>query len=209
VNRIRRHLEGRSRGQATLEMALILPVLLLIVLGTLEFGFIMDHKLTLQYASREAARVGSALADGGGIPDCLTVDDEVIAAAARILQSSDSNLDLANIGQIRIYEADQVGSEVDGREDIGGAGDDASNAWVYSPGAGPLVDGVALDFAPVAGQQEWDACTERQNFGANPDSIGVSVSYTYDSQTPLQALINLISVQMNDFTVFELNPTNN
>jgi hypothetical protein len=197
VNRIRRHLEGRSRGQATLEMALILPVLLLIVLGTLEFGFIMDHKLTLQYASREAARVGSALADGGGTPGCLTVDDEVIAAAARILQSSDSNLNLANIGQIRIYEADRVGSEVDGREDIGGAGDDASNAWVYSPGAGPLVDGVALDF------------TERQNFGVNPDSIGVSVSYTYDSQTPLQALINLVSVQMNDFTVFELNPTNN
>jgi hypothetical protein len=190
-------------------MALILPVLLLIVLGTLEFGFVMDHKLTLQYASREAARVGAALASAGGVPGCLTVDNEVIAAAARILQSSDSNLDQANIGQIRIYEADRVGSEVDGREDIGGAGDDASNVWVYSPGGGPTVDGVALDFAPVGGQQDWDACTERQNFGVNPDSIGVSVSYTYVSRTPLAALINILNIQMNDFTVFELNPTNN
>jgi hypothetical protein len=188
-------------------MALILPVLLLIVLGTLEFGFVMDHKLTLQYASREASRVGSALANGGGSPGCLTVDNEIIAAAARILQSSDSNIDLASIGQIRIYESDRIGTEVDGREDVGGPGDDASNVWIYSPGGGPVVDGVPLDFAPVAGQQDWDACTERQNGGVTPDSIGVSVSYTYVSQTPLQALMNLLQVQMFDFTVFELNPT--
>jgi hypothetical protein len=188
-------------------MALILPVLLLIVLGTLEFGFVMDHKLTLQYASREAARVGSSLADGEGMPGCLTVDHEIIAAAARILQSSDSNLVLTNIGQIRIYESDRIGAEVDGREDVGGPGDDASNVWIYNPGAGPVVDGAALDFSPVAGQQDWDACSERQNGGATPDSIGVSVSYTYASQTPLQALMNILQVQMFDFTVFELNPT--
>jgi hypothetical protein len=188
-------------------MALILPVLLLIVLGTLEFGFIMDHKLTIQYASREASRVGSALAHAGGTPGCLTVDNEIIAAAQRILESSDSNIEINQVSSIRIYEADRVGSEVDGREDIGGAGDDQSNAWVYNPGNGPTVDGVPLDFSPVVGQQEWDACTERQNTGANPDSIGVSVTYTYVSRTPLAALINLLSIQMYDFTVFELNPT--
>ncbi len=204
---LRRH--RASRGQATLEMALILPVLLLIVLGTLEFGFIMDHKLTLQYASREASRVGSALAHGGGTPGCLTVDNEIIAAAARILQSSDSNIEIFRVSSIRIYEADLVGGETDGREDVGGAGDDASNLWVYAPSTGPVVDGVPLDFAPVAGQQEWDACTERQNTGATPDSIGVSVTYTYFSRTPLQALINLVNIVMHDFTVFELNPTNN
>jgi hypothetical protein len=205
---LRRYRGRRARrGQATLEMALILPVLLLIVLGTLEFGFIMDHKLTIQYASREASRVGSALAGGGGTPGCLTVDNEIIAAAQRILESSDSNIEINQVSAIRIYEADRVGSEFDGREDVGGAGDDQSNAWVYNPGNGPVVDGVPLDFAPVVGQQEWDACTERQNTGANPDSIGVSVTYTYFSRTPLQALINLLSVQMYDFTVFELNPT--
>jgi hypothetical protein len=190
-------------------MALILPVLLIIVLGTLEFGFVMDHKLTLQYASREASRVGAALSDGGGSPGCLTVDNEIVAAAARILQSSDSNIELASIGEIRIYEADKVGSETDGREDVGGPGDDANNVWVFSPGAGPTVDGVPLDFAPVLGQQDWDACSERQNGGASPDSIGVSVSYTYVSRTPLAALINLLQVQMTDYTVFELNPTSN
>jgi hypothetical protein len=200
---------ARAQGQATLEMALILPVLLLIVLGTLEFGFVMDHKLTLQYASREAARVGSALADGGGMPDCLTIDNEVIAAAARILQSSDSNIEIDAVSEIRIFESDRVGGEVDGREDVGGPGDDASNVWTYNPGAGPTIDGVPLDFAPVLGQQDWDACSERQNGGVTPDSIGVSVTYTYVSRTPLAALMNLLQIQMYDFTVFELNPTNN
>jgi TadE-like protein len=207
VNRPRR--SRSSRGQATLEMALILPVLLLIVLGTLEFGFVMDHKLTLQYASREAARVGSALSDGGGMPGCLTIDNEVIAAAARILQSSDSNIEIDQVSEIRIYEADLVGSETDGREDVGGAGDDASNVWVYNPGNGPMIDGVPLDFAPVLGSQDWDPCSERQNTGATPDSIGVSVTYTYFSRTPLAALINILDIGMYDFTVFELNPTNN
>jgi hypothetical protein len=183
-------------------MALILPVLLLIVLGTLEFGFVMDHKLTLQYASREAARVGAALADGGGTPGCLTVDDEVIAAAARILQSSDSNLVLANITDIRIFRSD-LGPGPDGREDVGF---DPVNVYAYDPGNGATVDGVPLDFA-LQGSAGWDACG-RINTGATPEIIGVSITYNYAAQTPLAALINLLNIQMYDFTTFELNPTN-
>ncbi|HEY7737506.1 MAG TPA: TadE family protein [Candidatus Limnocylindria bacterium] len=192
---------GSRRGQATLEMALILPVLLLIVLGTLEFGFVMDHKLTLQYASREAARVGAALATGGGSPGCNTVDNEIIAAAQRILESSDSNLVLTNITDIRIFRSD-LGPGPDGREDIGG---DPVNVWHYTPGLGPSVDGVPLDFS-VFGSVGWNACS-RINTGATPDVIGVSVRYTYQSQTPLAALINLLNIQMADYTTFELNPT--
>ena len=198
VARLRRS----RRGQATLEMALILPVLLLIVLGTLEFGFVMDHKLTLQYASREAARVGAALATGGGSPGCLTVDNEIIAAAQRILESSDSNIEIANVVDIRIFRSD-IGPGPDGREDIG---NDPVNVWHYNPGNGPTVDGVPLDFQ-VFGSVGWNACS-RINTGATPDVIGVSVRYTYQTQNPLAALINMLNIQMGDYTTFELNPTN-
>jgi hypothetical protein len=202
LGRLRRRRAEGHRGQAMLEMALILPVLLFIVLGTMEFGFVMDHKLTLQYASREGARVGAALAHGGGTAGCgagqspfaSTVDPEIIAAVARILQSSDSNIEVDRVGEIRIYEAGADGEELG-----------PVNVWVYSPEGGPSVDGVALDFAESS--HTWDTCS-RINYGANPDSLGVSVSYTYFSRTPLSALMNLISISMYDYAVFELNPTN-
>ena len=46
-------------GQAMTEFIIILPVLLLLVLGTLQFAFIYQAKVTLNYAAFEAARAGS------------------------------------------------------------------------------------------------------------------------------------------------------
>ena len=49
------------RGQALVEFAVIVPVFLLILTGTIEFGFAFTHNLTVEYATREAARAGAAL----------------------------------------------------------------------------------------------------------------------------------------------------
>ena len=38
---------------------------MLILFGMLEFGFVFSHNLTLQYATREGARTGALLANGG------------------------------------------------------------------------------------------------------------------------------------------------
>lgn len=45
-----------QKGAALVEFALILPVLLLILLGIIEFGIIMFDKAIITNASREAAR---------------------------------------------------------------------------------------------------------------------------------------------------------
>lgn len=50
---------GRLRGetgQATVEFALVLPVLLLLVCGIIDFGWIYSNKLAADNACREAAR---------------------------------------------------------------------------------------------------------------------------------------------------------
>ena len=44
---------------------MIVPLFMLILLGLLELGFVFDHLLTISYATREGARTGAALADGG------------------------------------------------------------------------------------------------------------------------------------------------
>jgi len=48
-----------QKGQAMVEFVIILPVLLLLVLGILQFSLIYKAKITLNYATFEAARTGS------------------------------------------------------------------------------------------------------------------------------------------------------
>jgi len=49
----------RSRGSAMVEAAIVLPVLLLVLLGTLEFGLVLARYQIIVAAAREGARVGS------------------------------------------------------------------------------------------------------------------------------------------------------
>jgi len=50
---------NRTRGAALVEFALIVPLLLLLVLGIIEFGVLMMHQLTLVQVAREGSRHAS------------------------------------------------------------------------------------------------------------------------------------------------------
>lgn len=85
---------GPKRGQALIEFMLVLPVLLLITMGIVEFGRMFAIYTMMSSASREAARYGASVGDNGsGIPrylDCAGMR----AAAKRVavmseLQDSD------------------------------------------------------------------------------------------------------------------------
>ena len=197
IDRVMRR--GRSaieHGQSLVEMALILPLLVLIVIGTLEFGFVFDHHLTLEYATREGARAGSALAHGGtGPPGCANaseVDPRIIAAVQRVLTSPGSPIALNRVSEIHIYRAGPDGEELQ------------VNVWRYSAGMGPTVDGVPLNFVQFSAA--WPACN-RNNTAVNTDSVGVSIAYTYDLQTPFRFVLGA-GLNMADRTVMQLNPTN-
>ena len=47
-----------SRGASAVEFAIVLPVLLLILFGTIEFGILLFNKQVITNASREGARFG-------------------------------------------------------------------------------------------------------------------------------------------------------
>ncbi|MGE5541720.1 MAG: TadE/TadG family type IV pilus assembly protein [Bacillota bacterium] len=47
-----------DRGQALVEMAIVLTVLLLLLTGIIEFGRILSAQLIVSHASREGARIG-------------------------------------------------------------------------------------------------------------------------------------------------------
>lgn len=186
-----------QRGQSLVEFSMIVPVFMLILLGLVELGFAFDHVLTISYASREGARTGAALADGSKLADCTTVDDYVIAAVERVLESAGSPVDVSRVTEIRIFKATSTGAE-----------GTAVNVW--RQGNGPTVDGKQLRFARVSGN--WAQCS-RNNAISNPDSIGVSISYTYRAVTPLASIMRLLggdgwaTLPVSDDTVMALNPT--
>jgi hypothetical protein len=176
-----------------IEMTLIIPILLIITLGTLEFGFAFDHHLTLEYASREGARTGAGLSNGAGNATvCASIDAQIIAAVQRVLTSPGSDIDANGIPEIRIFKAGPDGNELG-----------PVNRWVYNPGGGPVVDGQRIDYVPAA--VGWAACSRVSD--PVPDSIGVSLVYSYQFRTPLTALMGLSQITMRDRTVMPLAPT--
>lgn len=191
---LRPHRAGGEGAQSTVEYAIVVPVLLLILLGILEFGFAFSHHITMEYATREGARTGAALNNGTTNFDCADVDDHVIAALQRVLTGGGSKINIGAIGEVRIYRADATGDE-EGPVEI----------WV--PGAGNKVDGIALKFVRASGG--WSACGRQNDGFGKTDSIGVSLTYDYAYVTPLGNLMGLSgdpTMHMTDRTVMALNP---
>lgn len=187
----------RSRGQSLVEFAIGVPIFMVLLLGMVEFGFIFTHHIGLEYATREGARMGSALASGTAQVDCSLVDQNIVAALQRVVTSPGSQIDINQIHQIQIYDADANGNPIGS----------LVNTWI--PGIGPTVDGVPLKFTNLS--NGWPACPAgNRNNGTSPDSIGVALSYTYNFVTPLGNFVRAFGtgqLQISDKTVMALNPT--
>ena len=62
----------RKNGQAMVEFAVLLPIIILVLVGIMEFGMIFNAYLTINAASREGARVASVGADDAEITSTVT-----------------------------------------------------------------------------------------------------------------------------------------
>lgn len=70
---------GRRRGNAVLDMALVMPILLYLAFGTVEFGYYFYVKHTLQGAAREGCR--ASIVSGASASDVTTAVSNVMTAA--------------------------------------------------------------------------------------------------------------------------------
>ncbi|PYI38755.1 pilus assembly protein TadE [Arthrobacter psychrolactophilus] len=68
--------QENERGASAVEAAFILPVLLLLVMGIMEFGFLFNQQISASNAAREGARYAAV-----HYPDDDFSDDEVRVAA--------------------------------------------------------------------------------------------------------------------------------
>ncbi|GAA2198716.1 TadE/TadG family type IV pilus assembly protein [Sinomonas flava] len=58
-------LQSKERGAAAVEFALVLPILLLLVVGIIEFGRLYNAQIVMTNAAREAARTMAVTKDAG------------------------------------------------------------------------------------------------------------------------------------------------
>lgn len=96
----------REEGTAAIEMAMAILVLLLIVLGTYEFGTAFVDRNAMANAAREGARAGSAAGDFDPPGPNNDADCVVIEAAAGALQGMQGNL----VRELWIYRSDSSGT---------------------------------------------------------------------------------------------------
>jgi len=61
-----------QKGQSLVETALILPILIMLLFGIVDFGRILHAYLTLDHAGREAARTAAVGKDNGEIDSKVT-----------------------------------------------------------------------------------------------------------------------------------------
>ena len=88
----------RGRGQALVEFALVSMLLVLLLGGAIEFGFLFDHKLELANAARAGARWGathSSAWSAAASPASNTIEGQVQNAGGTSgLTNDDSHLDI-------------------------------------------------------------------------------------------------------------------
>lgn len=60
-----------EKGQSVLELAITIPVLLLVLCAIVDFGWIYSNKMLIIYSSREGARFGSINATAANATDLI------------------------------------------------------------------------------------------------------------------------------------------
>jgi len=152
---------GRERGAVMVEMALILPLLLLLVIGAIEFGLLFHERLTIASAASSAARTGATM----GIRD---------EADFAILQALEAGLydqvDTSVIIRVDIFKADPITGQKTGSFD----------RYLYQPAApackwSPCPD-VSED-GPVGSWLPASRDTTLDEGGGGLDVLGVEIVY--------------------------------
>jgi hypothetical protein len=162
------------------EMAILLPMLVLLMVGILEFGGAFKDFLTTSSAVREGTRALSALGDDPQA-DCIA-----LLAAVDVMTVS-ANFD--DIETVEIYQADADGNQIAAKTNVysyGGGDPEDCNNWLPGSIPYPPTDRVVL-------------------VGNGPlDIVGMRITYTHNWYTGFPPFDGFITI--DEQTIARLEP---
>jgi len=176
-----------DRGVALVEAVFVLPVVLFIVMGIMEFGLLFAAQSTTNSATRDGVRFGSANFAVSGSNKAAA--DAIAAAVAKDL-SARTNLDTPI--QLLIYKADANGNPA------GSFTSCSSNCYHYTWSAGAFV----YDNASPTWTSPVLACIDPTSGLNTLDSIGAYLEVNHKYITGAFGSSNLIK----EHTVSRLEP---
>jgi hypothetical protein len=181
-----RHRHADDRGAALVEGAIITPLLLLLVFGVIEFGFLFKDSLTIANAARSGARVGSSSAN-----DPL--------ADYNVLKAIEPAQNLAHINAIVVFKAAGPNGTLPPGCDLGGQGGICN----YYPASDLSVDQATFLSPGFTDSLSWPSSARQCSLSVpgGPDYIGVWISATHSSTVGL-----FPSKTLHDTTVMREEP---
>jgi Flp pilus assembly protein TadG len=90
---------SRQVGQSTVELAVALPVLVLLLMSVFNLTVLISDRLIAGYATRQGARMAAELGNGQGGLTTTQVDDIIV----RSVLAASTNLNFASITEIDVY----------------------------------------------------------------------------------------------------------
>jgi hypothetical protein len=153
-----------ERGQSLVEFALVFPIFSLLLMSVIEFGFLYNNILTIQYASRQGVSTAAQIGGEDGA-DC-----GILKAVEAALQPP---IDHSRITAIEIFESDANGDPKSGR----------SNRYVRS---GTLdCPGTATEPYTLSGSEGYPQVDRKDSLSAGLEVVGVHIEYLYRPLTPV------------------------
>ncbi len=158
---------GNERGAAAVEFAIVLPILLALLFGIIEWGIAFNQRLTVGNATQTAARVGTSI---GNKPEADIAILEAIAQGVFQLPANGTEI----IKRVQIYRADGFGEPISG--DV--------NTYIYTLN-GTATDGLC-DWSPCPDPASFDTTglpwdpEDRNVEVGNLDVMGVRIIFAHD-----------------------------
>jgi len=156
--------ETRERGQGLVEFAMALPVFILLLMSMIEYGFLYNNILTVQFAARQGVSAAAEVGAGDGA-DCTIL--KAIEAALTV------PIDKTKVTSVDIFQ-----SASDGKPVPGIVNHYTRTGTLDCPGS------VDQPYTLIGGEG-YPQTLRHDAIADGLDIVGVRIAYLYNGITPI------------------------